>query len=184
MGISESSDPGYGQLQVDLYMVILRDALARIRLINVKSGGERSAMKRKLSHDADNAVVKPRFKKPRTRAKEQKIHNPTEDARLIMLREVDRRDLALLRLEYGVFNSPSSMALYRLGRVATSWASDGPAPPGKTKKRVFTPEEYFRITLTSEIAKGATGKVHDAKIEGPNERRSRSRMSRGRQSRT
>ena len=35
---------------------------------------------------------------------------------------------------------------------------------GKTKRK-YGPDDYFRITLTSEMAQGAIGRVHDAIIE-------------------
>jgi len=73
-----------------------------------------------------------------------------------MLYETGRRSLALLRLKYGVFNSPAPAILHRVGHSPESQSIE---------ERDYSPEEYFHLTLTSEITEGATGKVHDAKIE-------------------
>ena len=66
----------------------------------------------------------------------------------------------LLSFEYGVFYSPAPATLHRADRL-----SDGEPRHTARKERKYSPEDYFHLTLTSEIAEGATGKVHDAKIE-------------------
>ena len=85
----------------------------------------------------------------------------------IVLREASRRDLALLRLEYGVFNSPSPAALYRVGPATITDAAPGELLSSRNKrKRKYISSDYFRITLTSDIiAEGATGRAHSAKVE-------------------
>ncbi len=76
-----------------------------------------------------------------------------------MLHEAGRRNLALLRLKYGVFNSSAPTILHRIGHSAESQSRP------TIEERKYGPGDYFHLTLTSEIAEGATGKVHDAKIE-------------------
>ena len=84
-----------------------------------------------------------------------------------MLSETARRNLALLRLEYGVYNSPTPTALYRVGPATTRGSVfEGQSLLGDKRKRKYSPADYFRITLTSDvIAEGATGRVHNAKVE-------------------
>ena len=76
-----------------------------------------------------------------------------------MLHETGRRNLALLRLKYGVFNSPAPTILHRIGHSAESQSRP------TVDERKYGPGDYFHLTLKSEIAEGASGKVHDAKIE-------------------
>ena len=71
-------------------------------------------------------------------------------------------------MQYGVFNSPAPAVLNRTGHAAISYdipEGESPTTGTHTKKRKCTPDEYFLITLKSEIAEGATGKAHNAKIE-------------------
>lgn len=85
----------------------------------------------------------------------------------IVLSETARRNLALLRLEYGIYNSPTPAALYRVGPATIHGSAfEGKYLFGDRGKRKYTPADYFRITLTSDvIAEGATGRVHNAKVE-------------------
>ena len=83
-----------------------------------------------------------------------------------MLRETARRHLALLRLEYGVYHSPTHTALHRVCPATIHGSAFEGGPLFDDKKRKYTPADYFRITLTSDvIAEGATGRVHNAKVE-------------------
>ena len=83
----------------------------------------------------------------------------------IVLRETAGRDLALLRLEYGVFNSPSPAALYRVGPATITDVVRGELSSRNTRQQKYTSADYFCITLTDVIAEGATGRVHNAKVE-------------------
>lgn len=85
----------------------------------------------------------------------------------IVLSEAARRNLALLRLEYGVYNSPTPAALYRVGPATIHGSAfEGTYLFGDKRKRKYSPADYFRITLTSDvIEEGATGRVHHAKVE-------------------
>ena len=84
----------------------------------------------------------------------------------IVLRETAGRDLALLRLEYGVFNSPSPAALYRIGAATITDVVRGELSSRNMRQQKYTSAHYFCITLTSDvIAEGATGRVHTAKVE-------------------
>lgn len=72
----------------------------------------------------------------------------------------------MLRLEYGVFNSPSPAALYRVGPATTTDVERGELSSRNTREQKYTAADYFCITLTSDIiAEGATGRVHNAKVE-------------------
>jgi hypothetical protein len=66
INVSKSSNPGYGQIQIGLYMAILRDALDRIRLIKEASTTTKSKKKQPGSIDANRE-----YERPRTRLKKQ-----------------------------------------------------------------------------------------------------------------
>ncbi|KAF8334376.1 hypothetical protein F5887DRAFT_991484 [Amanita rubescens] len=159
--VSTGSKPHYGQLQIGLYMTILQDALERVRL--VKDG----SAKRKRSDGAGDNDSNLTYKKLRSGSSTSKVRRWAENTQSILLRETSPRDLALLRLEYGVFNSPSPAALYRVGPATIIDAVPGELLSSRNKrKRKYISADYFCITLTSDIiAEGATGRVHNAKVE-------------------
>lgn len=85
INVSECSDPGYGQIQIGLYMAILRDALDRIRHIKVglKPESTTTKAKRKQSNDMD---ANRESKRPRTRtrtSREHKSKEPAEDVQSV-----------------------------------------------------------------------------------------------------
>ena len=68
--------------------------------------------------------------------------------------------MALLRLEYGVFNSPLPAALYHVDPAAVADAVPGGTSPSKTRKQKHTSADYFCIMLTLDIiAEGATESI-------------------------
>lgn len=64
------------------------------------------------------------------------------------------RDLALLRIQHGPYNSPAPSTFLRVKDSGSVILKDN-----------YEPLEYFRITVTSEIARGSTGDAHAAMID-------------------
>jgi hypothetical protein len=61
----------------------------------------------------------------------------------------------LIHLRYGVYNSPAPASFLRAGKSHFS------------ESRKFTPHQYISLLVESEIAAGATGVVHNGRIEVP-----------------
>ncbi|KAG6887603.1 hypothetical protein C0995_014082 [Termitomyces sp. Mi166 len=72
---------------------------------------------------------------------------------------ITNRDMVLLRIQHGPHNSPAPSSLLRVKDTGTI-----------VPKKNYEPHEYFRITITAEIAHGSTGDAHAATIDflGPN----------------
>lgn len=77
--------------------------------------------------------------------------------------EMSLRDLVLIHLDYGPYRSPAPSSFIRLG------SSCGPGlftpsfqePKRKSKYRSY---EYFSLSLSERLARGAIGVVHEAKL--------------------
>lgn len=80
----------------------------------------------------------------------------------MLLAAASLRNLVLIRLQYGVYNSPVPASFLRYGPSITP--AIGPSPPRKAKDAYRT-HEYFTLILTSHIADGATGVVHGATLK-------------------
>ena len=168
--INVSAGSNYGQIQIGLYMTILRDALDRMHLIKGASTNDKSKKKQSRYADADRE-----YERPRTR--------------LTTFREQQSEDTqSVMHIFHAPFNVPLILVLDSASR---SWSQEPGTAPVKiwsvqlfgpyysASDRTFGrksiapyyrgakiwPGDYFHLTLTSEIAEGATGKVHDAKIE-------------------
>ncbi|KAK2467429.1 hypothetical protein APHAL10511_000664 [Amanita phalloides] len=163
--IDVSKSPKYGQLQVELYIAILKDALDRTRQVNTRSEETKRKKRKQPDTGCTNATRRSKRHMRRISGEQNRNVESVDEGHSILLRETGRRNLALLRLQYGVFNSPAPAALYRIGCATSSHDTVDDSLANYPKKRTYAPEEYFRITLTSEIAEGAIGKVHNAVIE-------------------
>jgi hypothetical protein len=80
----------------------------------------------------------------------------------VILSAASLRHLALIRIQYGVYNSPEPSSFLRSGSSLSPVV--GPLPPRKAKDK-YRSDEYFTLVLTSEIGDGATGIVHGATLE-------------------
>lgn len=63
------------------------------------------------------------------------------------------RDVMLLQLRYGYFNSPAPASFLRVGKLHS------------TVSQTHAPDEYMSLVVDSEIAAGATGVAHNASLE-------------------
>ena len=80
--VSSGSNPAYGKLQIGVYMVILRDALDRIRQFNASANSKSKSIEAKRRRTGDSESAKLKSKRPKTRsatANESKAKEPVED---------------------------------------------------------------------------------------------------------
>jgi hypothetical protein len=68
-------------------------------------------------------------------------------------KEALTRDVVLVQLLYGSYNSPAPASFLRAGK------------PHSTISQTYTPDQYFSLVVGLEIASGATGVVHNASLE-------------------
>ncbi|KIM73492.1 hypothetical protein PILCRDRAFT_726217 [Piloderma croceum F 1598] len=74
-------------------------------------------------------------------------------------------DIPLLYLQYGVYD-PSIPASFIRSAPPIMTKAKFPAPPRSPQaKRIYTPNDYLPIILTSETGQGATGVVHHGTLE-------------------
>lgn len=75
-----------------------------------------------------------------------------------------RRKLALVYLDYGVYGSSTPTSLFRLEPSSPPLRNSDPPLPPKAK-RSYSPHEYITLIVGRNFAYGATGIIHDAKLE-------------------
>ena len=76
------------------------------------------------------------------------------------IQATSKRDMLLLYLQYGIYDSPIPASFIRSAPPIMAKAKF-PAPPLSPRAiRTYTPNECLSIVLTSEIGIGATGVVH------------------------
>ncbi|KAJ6558982.1 hypothetical protein B0H10DRAFT_1182144 [Mycena sp. CBHHK59/15] len=75
--------------------------------------------------------------------------------------EASSRNLMLVRLSYGNYNSVNPSSFIRRGPTLFPTIL---TPPPKTQGS-YTANQYFTVTVGPEISTGATGAVHDAALE-------------------
>ncbi|KAG6837241.1 hypothetical protein H0H93_012635 [Arthromyces matolae] len=158
--VSRNQDRRYGAIHLGLFVSILFDVLDRAGQIEERS-----------NQNLEKHSFKPP-KRPRLAVASDGTGETFEQNQLpvstllptIMLKlncihqalveDILPRPLALLRMQYGKFNSPIPASFLR-------YNSAGDEP----KTSSYQPKEYFILTLTSYIGDGSTGEVHEATIE-------------------
>ncbi|KAG5724599.1 hypothetical protein E4T56_gene4007 [Termitomyces sp. T112] len=148
--VTQCKDPGYSHIHIGLFMSIVEDVCDRTRQL-VSKEVEKKFMKRKR-----NPLPFETVKRPRTRAsvvleKAQKL-DYQKNFNALCENLIDC-DLMLLHIQHGPYNSPVPSAFLRV------------IEPEAPSRSIFGPQEYFRITITSELAYGATGDTHAATID-------------------
>ncbi|KAG6808380.1 hypothetical protein H0H92_004322, partial [Tricholoma furcatifolium] len=148
--VAKCKDPAYAHIQIGLMIAIFEDIRDRTRQLIGKEAEEKpKKRKRRDFPDQSN-------KRPRTRAStalERLRKLEYEQNFKAVCEGLADRDLGLLRIQHGAYNSPTPSSFLRVGTGSTS------------SKTTYEPREYFRITLTSAIAWGKTGEAHGATIE-------------------
>ncbi|KAK2461324.1 hypothetical protein APHAL10511_006851 [Amanita phalloides] len=158
--VMHGSEPAYGAIHIGLYMMVLQDVLDRVEQIEALTETKTAKRKRNDSSEKGNA------KRRRTRAtapKAAKGRQLKEAKSRTVAAEVRGRNLMLLRLQYGSYNSPAPTSCYRLGRPIGSGSTS--ASVTSKPKHKYRPDEYFYVTLTSELLEGATGRLHLAQMK-------------------
>ena len=142
INVSESSYPGYGQIQIGLYMIILRDALDRIRLIKEASTTNKPKKKQSRYIDANRE-----YERPRTR--------------LTTFREQQSEDMhmqSVMNISHSSFNSPLILVL---DSALRNWSQESGITPVKiwsvrlSGTRYFTSHWPFTRKSIASYYKGA-----------------------------
>ncbi|KAG6907644.1 hypothetical protein DXG01_008094 [Tephrocybe rancida] len=152
INVEQCSDPAYGAIHVGLYISIMVDIFDRIQQVEDLES-TKTSKKRKQNNGLD---VDRNYKRPKTRsaiAREEANRTADRANFKLVCTEVSCRPLALLRIEHHHFNSPSPASFLRCN------------PPTKVSQSIFEPNQYFLLTITSQIGDGATGDVHAALME-------------------
>jgi hypothetical protein len=95
-------------------------------------------------------------------------HPPVLMIYMQLLHETKLRRIAMVYLRYGIYDSPVPACFIRQTAPTSSDAKKStpwfpPQSPGTKQK--FQPDECMVLILTSEVAEGATGIIHDAKLQ-------------------
>ncbi|KAG6910046.1 hypothetical protein DXG01_013492 [Tephrocybe rancida] len=145
-------EPAYGHMHIGLYISIINDLRDRTRqIISQEADLKPTKRKRGVQPPESN-------KRPRTRgraAAEEALKLDHQRNFKAVCDGLADRDLALLRIQHGPYNSPVPSSFVRVDDARVTTKSD------------YKPHEYFCITITSEIASGSTGDAHAANIELP-----------------
>ncbi|KAF9461070.1 kinase-like domain-containing protein [Collybia nuda] len=148
--VAHCKNPEYGKLHIVLYISIMHDILDRTQ----QRPKENDVVQGKKRRHVEK-IPGPKIKRPRTRALVAKLEaDEIEHEKACNYLTSDKTccDLLLLRMSYGVYNSPCPSFFLRSGRP-------------QRDSSVFEPHEYISVTLNSEIAAGATGVVHEATLK-------------------
>lgn len=74
--------------------------------------------------------------------------------------EANRRDIVLVFLCYGIYDSPNPAAFFRKAPAIVAPGQTPTPPPTPKPRKSYAAGTYSTIVLTSEIGQGSTGKVH------------------------
>ncbi|KAF9556381.1 hypothetical protein CPC08DRAFT_820517 [Agrocybe pediades] len=147
-----SRNPSYGKLHVGLHVAIIQDLLQRLGSECQKSSGH--SKKRSAGH-LDN------LEPPKKRRRKEEFAPPQDVDYVKVKREMNKRELALATLNYGIYCSPSPSTFLRL---SSSCGPDVPKDFQPSSKTKFRSTEYIDLTLLEPIGEGAVGVVHPAKL--------------------
>lgn len=161
--VNTCKDPAYGKLQVGLYVAAVRDAMERlsqIKAVSKPTNAKAARKKRGLSEDE----IPPARSSKRRRVKRSsfdRIATEVKDEDFIL--EIGRRDVALVRLKYNIYNSPIPSSFLRCGSSLIH--GKGPITFKEPKRKASYGEtEYVSITLKDKISWGAISVVHHATL--------------------
>ncbi|KAJ6615495.1 hypothetical protein B0H10DRAFT_2435433 [Mycena sp. CBHHK59/15] len=160
-------NPAYVRVHVGLYISAFRDNVDRYTQMMANGtlpttsvaedtlpATERDKKRRNVDVDVPAGLPK---KKKRANAD---TDLPSSIERVFT--EASSRNLMLVRLSYGNYNSVNPSSFIRRG--PTLFPTILPPPPGKPQNS-YTANQYFTVTVGPEISTGATGAVHDALLE-------------------
>ncbi|KAG5351929.1 hypothetical protein C0989_004476 [Termitomyces sp. Mn162] len=149
--VTNCKDPAYAHLQTGLFISIINDIRDRTRQVIAQEAKSKPAKRKGRVLFSENN------KRPRTRrsvALEEARNLAYKQSLKVVCDGIADRDLAMLHIQHGPYNSPAPSSFLRIKDM-------GMVMP----KKKYEPHEYFRVTITSEIAHGSTGDTHAATID-------------------
>ncbi|KAJ6467970.1 hypothetical protein C8R47DRAFT_810437 [Mycena vitilis] len=148
-------EDGYVKLHVGLYITIIQDTIDRIIQSTAEDpGGDPKTGEKRPSDDAASG------KRKRQKTSHPGHSDPDVESALSI---AGTRNLALLHMQYDIYNSPTPASFIRSAPPLSNVLPDLPFTQPPVKRR-YAEHEYITLTLTSEIAAGATGVVHAATL--------------------
>ncbi|KAJ7664002.1 hypothetical protein DFH06DRAFT_1471111 [Mycena polygramma] len=156
-------DPPYGRVHIGLYISAYRDAVDRylqVRDVGEKAIAEGSHRVTRGSAAKRGTPEIDQIQGPSR--KRQKTENTPSSSIERLFAEASPRNLLLVRLVYGIYNSVTPASFARSG--PSLFPNIRRRPPRRTKAS-YGPTEYGTLTLGPELSSGATGVIHEAVIE-------------------
>ncbi|KAJ7173337.1 hypothetical protein C8R46DRAFT_113435 [Mycena filopes] len=156
------SEPGYGKLHIGLYITIFRDALDRLAQGTVGKGESAPAAR------ATNTPTKRRSESLNIETaptKRQRTGSPPNDELVPepAVLEAATRNLVLLRLHYGQYDSVAPASFLRVGPSLAEAPHPGLYRPPRAKKS-YSIHECISLTLRAELGAGACSVVHSGTL--------------------
>ncbi|KAG6828725.1 hypothetical protein H0H87_001069 [Tephrocybe sp. NHM501043] len=149
--VAQCKDPAYAHIQIGLFISIIDDIRDRTRQL-LSQEAEVKPVKRKRRNQPFESDKRPKTRRSTALEEARKLEY-TRNFKAVCNGLIGR-NLALLCIQHGPFNSSVPSSLLRI----TSETKGTPKPN-------YEPHEYFRMTITSEIAFGTTGDAHTAMID-------------------
>ncbi|KAG6888608.1 hypothetical protein C0995_007037 [Termitomyces sp. Mi166 len=151
--VMNCKDPQYGEIQLGLFLSIIKDALDRtLQLVDREERTKIPTTRKRKSKAVESLTP---IKRRRTRAgfAQEAARKLTYQSNLKRVSDTSsNRQVLLLRIQHHHFNSPNPASFFRV---------DSRTP----RKSTYKSSEYLCVTITSAIAGGATGDAHKATIE-------------------
>ncbi|KIM39073.1 hypothetical protein M413DRAFT_235543 [Hebeloma cylindrosporum] len=158
--LSELIDPStqecYGKMQVGLQLAIIKDLLDR-----QAADREKKKVPSKRKRNAETDVKESVGNKKRRKDLEDRVvvdSNPSSD---VVENLLASRHVALMRIHFGGYQSPAPSSFLRVGSSCAPSVANMPfkEPKGNT---TYLASDYFTITLTEQISRGAVGTIYKA----------------------
>lgn len=151
------TDPGsYTELHLNLYVLILRDALQRAAYLGPRD--DVPPLPRKRRREGSEVLAR---EQQRSKLRSYVNHSGDEVVADVATSEfcgdIRSRHLLLVSLQYGVYSSLNPTTFFRPGHR--------PNISGSRRRVAYTATEYIHIRLTSLITRGGTGTVHEGRLE-------------------
>ncbi|KAG6877268.1 hypothetical protein C0992_010402 [Termitomyces sp. T32_za158] len=149
--IAHCKNPAYAHIHLGLFISIIDDIRDRTRQLLAQEDKSKPAKRQ------GGVLLSENIKRPRTRLSvslEEARNSDYKQGLKAVLNGIANRDLALLRIQHGPYNSPAPSLFLRVSDSGTV-----------VSQKKYQPHEYFRVTVTSELARGSTGDAHAATID-------------------
>ncbi|KAJ6458408.1 hypothetical protein C8R47DRAFT_1163195 [Mycena vitilis] len=147
-------ESGYVKLHVGLYIAMIQDTIDRTaQRAKVEERPLRTRGEKRSHSDAPL-----RASKRRKTSRVESAETPESESAVSV---ASTRNLVLLYIQYDVYNSPVPASFIRSAPALVESVPDRPFTRPPVKRR-YEQNECITITLTSEIAAGATGIAHTA----------------------